>query len=158
MVASRSSSPASLEVVDVGEHDLGEVDLEQVDLLLQHQREEQVERALEDLQVEVQRGGAHCGRKASAGGPDAHRAARTSASVSEAIARALSAPARSDALELGLVGAQLLVALADRRQVVDDRLGHRALERRRSRSPSNSCSISSGAAPRITPTGCRSGS
>ena len=53
MVASRSSSPASLEVVDVGEHDLGQVDLEQVDLLAQDEREQQVEGALEDLEVEV---------------------------------------------------------------------------------------------------------
>ena len=46
----------ALEVLDVGEHDLGEVDLEEVDLLLQHQRQEQVERPVEDLQVEVERG------------------------------------------------------------------------------------------------------
>ena len=46
----------ALEVLDVGEHDLGEVDLEQVDLLLQHERQEQVERPVEDLQVEVERG------------------------------------------------------------------------------------------------------
>ena len=49
----------ALEVLDVGEHDLGEVDLEQVDLLLQHQRQEQVERPVEDLQVEVERGDCH---------------------------------------------------------------------------------------------------
>ena len=45
-----------LEVLDVREHDLREVDLEQVDLLLQHERQEQVERPVEDLQVEVERG------------------------------------------------------------------------------------------------------
>ena len=56
MAASRSSSPRALEVLDVGEHDLGEVDLEQVDLLLQHERQEQVERPVEDLEVEVERG------------------------------------------------------------------------------------------------------
>ena len=55
VAASRSSSPRALEVLDVGEHDLGEVDLEQVDLLLQHQRQEQVERPVEDLEVEVER-------------------------------------------------------------------------------------------------------
>jgi hypothetical protein len=47
--------PRSLEVLDVGQHHLGEVDLEQVDLLPQHQRQEQVERPVEDLQVEVER-------------------------------------------------------------------------------------------------------
>ena len=51
--------PSLLEVVDVGQHDLGEVDLEQVDLLAQDQREEQVERALEDLEIEVERGELH---------------------------------------------------------------------------------------------------
>ena len=46
----------ALEVLDVGEHDLGEVDLEQVDLLPQHERQEQVEGPVEDLEVEVERG------------------------------------------------------------------------------------------------------
>jgi hypothetical protein len=46
----------ALEVLDVGEHDLREVHLEEVDLLLQHERQEQVERPVEDLQVEVERG------------------------------------------------------------------------------------------------------
>ena len=41
-----------LEPLDVGEHDLGEVDLEQVDVLVQDQRDEQVERPLEHIQVE----------------------------------------------------------------------------------------------------------
>ena len=44
-----------LQVLDVGEHDLGEIDLEQVDLLPQHERQQQVERPVEDLQVEVER-------------------------------------------------------------------------------------------------------
>ena len=48
-----------LEVLDVREHDLREVDLEQVDLLLQHERQEQVERPVEDLEVEVERGDGH---------------------------------------------------------------------------------------------------
>jgi hypothetical protein len=43
-------------VLDVGEHDVGEIHLEQVDLLLQHEREQEVERPVEDLQVEVERG------------------------------------------------------------------------------------------------------
>ena len=49
----------ALEVLDVREHDLREVDLEQVDLLLQHQRQEQVEGPVEDLEVEVERGDGH---------------------------------------------------------------------------------------------------
>ncbi len=48
-----------VEVVDVGEHDVRDVDLEQVDLALQDQGQEQVERSLEDLEVEIERGGAH---------------------------------------------------------------------------------------------------
>ena len=50
-----------LEVVDVGEDDLRQVDFEQVDLLAQNQRKEQVERALEDLQVEIERRKLHPG-------------------------------------------------------------------------------------------------
>src|SRR4051794_1008394 len=38
-------------------------------------------------------------------------------------------PVAQDAHQLRLVVAQLVVALADRRQVVDDRVGHGALER-----------------------------
>jgi hypothetical protein len=49
----------SLEVLDVGQHDLRQVDLEQVDLLPQHERQEQVERPVEDLEVEVERGDGH---------------------------------------------------------------------------------------------------
>jgi hypothetical protein len=46
-------------VLHVGEHDLGEVDLQEVDLLLQDQRQEQVERPVEDLEIEVERGDGH---------------------------------------------------------------------------------------------------
>jgi hypothetical protein len=41
-------------VIDVGEHHLCQVDLAQVDLLFEDERRQEVERALEDLQVEVQ--------------------------------------------------------------------------------------------------------
>ena len=47
--------PGALEMVEVGDHHVGEVELEQVDLLAQHEREQQVERALEDLEVELER-------------------------------------------------------------------------------------------------------
>ena len=46
---------SGLEVVDVGQDDLGQVDLEQVHLLAQYEREQQIERPLEDLQVEIER-------------------------------------------------------------------------------------------------------
>jgi hypothetical protein len=46
----------ALEVLDVGEHHLGQVDLEQVDLLPKHQRQQQVEGTVEDLEIEVERG------------------------------------------------------------------------------------------------------
>ena len=39
--------------------DVGELDLEQVDLLAQDERQQQVERPGEDLQVELEVGGAH---------------------------------------------------------------------------------------------------
>jgi hypothetical protein len=40
-----------LEPLDVGEDDLGQVDLQQVHVLVQDQRDEQVEGTLEDLEV-----------------------------------------------------------------------------------------------------------
>ena len=43
-----------LEMVDVGDHDLGEVDLEQIDLLAQDQRQQQVERTREHVEVELE--------------------------------------------------------------------------------------------------------
>ncbi len=43
-------------MVEVGEHDLGELQLEQVDLLAQDERQQQVEGAAEDVEVELQRG------------------------------------------------------------------------------------------------------
>ena len=46
----------ALEVVEVGQHDLRELHLEQVDLLAQDERQQQVERAGEDLEVELERG------------------------------------------------------------------------------------------------------
>ncbi len=50
---------ALLEVVEVGEHDVGERQLEQVDLFAQDERQQQVERAAEDVEVELERGEAH---------------------------------------------------------------------------------------------------
>ncbi|HVE68090.1 MAG TPA: hypothetical protein VNB64_05860 [Solirubrobacteraceae bacterium] len=45
-------------MVEVGEHDVGQVDLEQVHLLAQDQRQQQVEGTREDVQVELELGGA----------------------------------------------------------------------------------------------------
>ena len=45
-----------LEMVEVGEHDFGQLQLQQVHLFAQHKREQQVERAAEDVQVELERG------------------------------------------------------------------------------------------------------
>ena len=45
---------AGLEVVEVGQHDVGQLDLEQVELLAQDQRQQQVERAREDVEVQLQ--------------------------------------------------------------------------------------------------------
>lgn len=54
-----------LEYVEVPEHHVCEVDFEQVDLLTQDQREQQVERPGEDLQVELEVGDGHRGHDAS---------------------------------------------------------------------------------------------
>ena len=43
-----------LEVVDVGDHDLRQLDLEQVELLSQDQRQQQVERAREGVEVQLE--------------------------------------------------------------------------------------------------------
>ena len=58
---------ARLEVVEVGEHDVGELDLEQVDLLAQDERQQQVERAREDLEVELERRDGHGARALASG-------------------------------------------------------------------------------------------
>jgi hypothetical protein len=43
-----------LQVIDVGDHDLGQLDLQQVELLAQDQGQQQVERAREDVEVQLQ--------------------------------------------------------------------------------------------------------
>ena len=46
-------------MVEVGEHDFRELQLEQVDLFAQHERQQQVKRAAEQVEVELERGQAH---------------------------------------------------------------------------------------------------
>src|SRR5205085_6333980 len=46
---------ARLEVVEVREHDVRERELEQIDLFAQHQRQQQVERTREDVEIELYR-------------------------------------------------------------------------------------------------------
>ena len=131
---------ARLEVVEVGEHDVGELQLEQVDLFAQDSVSSRSKGPLK-----TSRSSSSVGERSSAApyrsGPDAGRRAarrsrgaptpirsRTSASVSRGDrARALGA-VREDRLERRLVGAQLAVALAHRRQVVDHRGGDGRLE------------------------------
>ncbi len=87
---------ARLEVVEVGEHDLGELQLEQVDLFAQHERQQQVERAREDVEIELELGDAHRAHRtvrSRRGAPTPIRS-RTSASVAAAIASARSAPSQ----------------------------------------------------------------
>src|SRR6185437_4369808 len=49
----------SLEMVEVGEYDICQLELEQIHLLAQDQGEQEVERTVEDLQVEIERGKRH---------------------------------------------------------------------------------------------------
>src|SRR6202023_3059039 len=86
---------AALEVIEVGEHDFGELQLEQVDLFAKDQREQQVERTAEHVEVELERGERHpitvpSGPDVAAPPPARGRPrpirSRTSASVWEAIA------------------------------------------------------------------------
>ena len=58
---------ARLEVVEVGEHDVGQLDLGQLDLLAQDERQQQVERAGENLEVELERGDVHGDEGSGAG-------------------------------------------------------------------------------------------
>ena len=98
----------ALEVLHVGEHHVGQVDLEEVDLLVQHQRQEQVERALEDLEVEVERGYGHRGSLDARS--DAHSGVDVGHHARRDRARPLSAlPQRG--LQRGLVGPELEIAL-----------------------------------------------
>ena len=53
-----------LEVVEVGDDDLRQVDLEQVQLLAQDQREQQVERTGEDVEVQLELGESRTAREA----------------------------------------------------------------------------------------------
>ncbi len=141
---------ALLEVVEVGEHDLGELQLEQVDLFAQHERQQQVERAAEDVEVELERGEGRHLRRCSAGCSSAHRSgrrrrasgsraalrgaptpirSRTSASVAAAIAlRARGAVARGSPRARASSARSCCVALAHRRQVVDHGGRDRRLE------------------------------
>ncbi len=59
VAVSRSSSPLRLEVIEVGEHHIGQLQLHQIDLFAQDQRQQQVKRTAEQVQVEVERGDAH---------------------------------------------------------------------------------------------------
>ncbi len=127
-------------MIDVGDHNIGQVDLEQVDLLPQDQRQKQVERAREHLEIELEvdqpqlRGPTHRpevsrrpGALSQLDRPDAHR----SPHVMQGVGRdrpGLIRAGSQNALKLRLVGAQLGVALADRCQVVDDGVGDRLLE------------------------------
>ena len=85
---------ARFEVVEVCEHDLGELQLEQVDLFAQHQREQQVERAREEVEIQLEIGEGHgCqGTERSRRGAPTPIRSRTSASVPAAIAPARAAP------------------------------------------------------------------
>ena len=151
---------ARLEVVEVGEHDLGERELEQVDLLAQDQRQQQVERPAEDVEVEVERRRAVTASpyavarparrplRRRRGRPDAHRArARRRASP-----RRSPAPARRrrrGRLEPGLVGAQLARsarAPAPGSRSTAARDGR--LEVAVARASANSASTAAGVAPR----------
>ena len=93
-------------MLDVGQHHLGEVDLEQVDLLLQDQGQQQVERALEDLEVEVEAGGARIADLGPAPGSDAHGGAHSARGPSVS-RRARVGAGHEHALQLLLVAARL---------------------------------------------------
>src|SRR3984957_6552338 len=67
---------ATLEVIEVGEHDVGQLKVEQVHLLAQDEREQQVERPTEDLQVEVECGKRHASTVSIAPDGPCHRGVR----------------------------------------------------------------------------------
>ena len=51
---SRSSSPSSVGPLEVGDDDLGDRHLDQLDLVAQDEREQQVERPLEHVEIEIE--------------------------------------------------------------------------------------------------------
>ena len=112
-------------MLDVGDDDLGQLDLEQVDLLAQQDREQEVERPGEDVELQVEVGDGH--RLRVSRRADAHALAHLGERRRGDRPRLLGAGGERR-LERRLVGAQLGVALADRRQQLDHALGDRVLE------------------------------
>src|SRR5205807_911341 len=85
----------SLQVIDVRDHDLREVDLQQVDLLPEDQRQQQVERAREHVEVELEVDHAHLFDQATARiGPDRRPSRRARQSGSRRRSGGLSPPLR----------------------------------------------------------------
>ena len=69
-------------MVEVADDDVGQLDLEQVDLLAQDERQQQVERPAEDLEVELELGDGH-GRTVAAASdePSARRPVRANSAA-----------------------------------------------------------------------------
>ena len=95
-------------MVEVGEHDVGERQLEQVDLFAQDERQQQVEGAAEDIEVEVERGEGHRLHRTACtrcDAPDGERAAKDLLIARAGGRRAgLRARGRADAHPLAHVG------------------------------------------------------
>ena len=144
---------AGLQDVDVRQHDVGQLHLQQVDLLAEDERQQEVERTGEDLEVELQLGDdrAHTLGTVAAGpdgqGPKGRKERRSALSspgracagrrpsprarppaTSRVIARAFSAPGGEDRLQRVLVRPDLGVAGPDRLEQLVDRVGRRHLE------------------------------
>ena len=123
---------ARLQVVDVGDDDVGEIDLEEVELLAQHQRQQQVERPGEDVEIQLEavHGGRGHGAQATTRAGRARRPSpggrrRGWRPRSRAPSRRRR-PARSSSAASSL--AELRVALAHGCQVLGDRLADARLE------------------------------
>ena len=85
---------AGLEVVEVADDDVGQLDLEQVDLLAQDERQQQVERPAEDLEVELELGDGRGRRRLGHAGNRSAGPRRRERSVQAAVSRRAAATAR----------------------------------------------------------------
>ncbi len=155
VAVSRSSSPRDLQVVEVGEHHVRERQLEQVDLFAQDQRQQQVERPAEHVQVEVERGDGHALHRTdqldgrSAARADAHALAHLHKRAARDRPRARG-PIGEDRIQCRLIRAQRGVALAHRREVLEHGLATAAFRSPYPRASAICASTASGVVSRAT--------
>jgi hypothetical protein len=72
-------------VVEIGEHDVRELDLQQVELVSQDEREQEVERTREDVEVELETAENGHPAQTVGGRPDGRRAGRAASNAARGV-------------------------------------------------------------------------